>query len=86
MLNKTVLGVVTLAAAAISSTAMADDRGFDTAAGAVVGAAIGAGTGSRNGARIGLGQADGAVLEFDALRFNAWRNQNQRRFGHGHGI
>src|SRR5471032_1242848 len=65
MLNKTVLGVVTLAAAAISSTAMADDRGFDTVAGAVVGAAIGNSTGSRNGALVGglVGAAVGNSID-----------------------
>lgn len=42
-----------VAATAVSSAAMAGDRGVNTAVGAVVGAAIGSSTGHRNGAIVG---------------------------------
>jgi hypothetical protein len=64
MLNKKCFGAALLAAAAVSTTAMADDRGVNTAVGAVVGAAIGHGAGGRNGAIVGgvLGAAVGNSL------------------------
>jgi hypothetical protein len=64
MLNKKCLGAALLAAAAVSTTAMADDRGVNTAVGAVLGAAIGHGAGGRNGAIVGgvLGAAVGNSL------------------------
>ena len=42
LIKKSVVGAVLLAAAAVSTTASADDRGMNTAVGAVLGAAIGA--------------------------------------------
>lgn len=67
MLNKTAVGAVLLAALAISSTAMAADRDFNTAAGAVIGAAIGHNSGGRDGAIVGgiLGAAVGNSLGDD---------------------
>ncbi|MBC7456036.1 MAG: glycine zipper 2TM domain-containing protein [Massilia sp.] len=64
MLNKKCLGAMMLAAALVSSTAMADDRGVNTAFGAVIGAGIGNSTGARNGALIGglLGAAVGSSI------------------------
>jgi hypothetical protein len=61
MLNKKCFGAVLLAAAAVSSTAMAQDRGVNTAMGALVGAAIGGSAGGRDGAIVGgvLGAAVG---------------------------
>jgi Glycine zipper len=61
MLNKKCFGAVLLAAAAVSGTAMAGDRGTNTAVGAVVGAAIGHSAGGRDGAIVGgvLGAAVG---------------------------
>lgn len=53
MFNKKCFGAVLLAAAAVSSTAMASDRGVNTAVGAVVGAAIGHSAGGRDGAIVG---------------------------------
>jgi hypothetical protein len=61
MLNKKCFGAVLLAAAAVSSTtAMAQDRGANTVAGALVGAAIGGAANGRNGALVG--GALGAVV------------------------
>jgi hypothetical protein len=53
MLNKKCFGAVLLAAAAVSSTAMAQDRGANTVVGALAGAAIGGGVGGRDGALVG---------------------------------
>src|SRR4051812_7292379 len=53
MLNKKFMGVALLAAAAVSSSAFAGDRDFNTVAGAVVGAAIGNSAGGRDGAIVG---------------------------------
>ena len=53
MLKKTCFGAVLLAAAAVSTTAMAQDRGVNTAVGALAGAAIGGSVGGRNGAIVG---------------------------------
>lgn len=60
MLNKKCFGAVLLAAAAVSSTAFAQDRGVNTAVGALAGAAIGGSAGGRNGALVGA--AIGAVV------------------------
>ncbi len=60
MLNKKCFGAVLLAAAAVSSTAMASDRGVNTAVGAIAGAAIGGSVGGRDGALVG--GALGAVV------------------------
>jgi hypothetical protein len=64
MLNKKCLGAVLLAATAVSSAAMADDRGMNTAVGAVLGATIGHNGGGRNGAIVGgvLGAAVGNAI------------------------
>jgi surface antigen len=61
MLNKKCLGAALLAAAAVSGTAMAQDRGMNTAVGAVLGAAVGHSAGGRDGAIVGgvLGAAVG---------------------------
>jgi hypothetical protein len=65
MLNKNILGgVMLVAAAAVSSGAMAaGDRDFNTAAGAVIGAAIGSNSGP-NGALVGglVGAAVGNAI------------------------
>jgi len=53
MLNKKCFGAVLLAAAAVSSTAMAQDRGANTVVGALAGAAIGGSAGGRDGALVG---------------------------------
>lgn len=53
MLNIKCLGAVMVAATVFSSTAMANDRGVNTAVGAVIGAAIGHNTGGRDGALVG---------------------------------
>jgi hypothetical protein len=53
MLKNKCIGAMLLAAAAVSSTAMADDRGVNTVVGALAGAAIGGGVGGRNGAIVG---------------------------------
>ena len=53
MLNKKALGAVMVAALTISSAALAGDRDFNTAAGAVIGAAIGHNSGGPEGALIG---------------------------------
>ena len=72
MLNKKCLSAVMLAAAAVSSTAMADDRGVNTAFGAVIGAGIGGSTGGRNGAIIGglLGAAVGSSISTNERSYN----------------
>jgi hypothetical protein len=53
MLNKKCFGAVLLAAAAVSSTAMAQDRGANTVIGALAGAAIGGSAAGRDGALVG---------------------------------
>jgi hypothetical protein len=72
MLNKKCLGAVILAATVVSSTAMADDRGVNTAVGAVIGAAIGHNTGGRNGAIVGgvLGAAVGNSISRNDRSYN----------------
>ena len=60
MLNKKCFGAVLLATAAVSSTALAQDRGANTAIGALAGAAIGGSAGGRDGALVGA--AIGAVV------------------------
>jgi len=61
MLSKKMMGVALLATAAVSTSAFAGDRDFNTVAGAVVGAAIGSSAGGRDGAIVGgvLGAAVG---------------------------
>jgi hypothetical protein len=61
MLKKKCFGLMLLAAAAVSSTAMAQDRGANTIVGALAGGAIGGAVGGRNGAIVGgvLGAAVG---------------------------
>lgn len=62
MSHKKWIGVALLAAAAVSTNAMADNRGVNTALGAVVGAVIGNTVGGQNGAVVGgvLGAVVGA--------------------------
>jgi hypothetical protein len=64
MLNKKWIGAVLLASAAFSTSALADDRGVNTALGAVLGAVIGNSVGGQNGTVIGgvLGAVAGATL------------------------
>jgi hypothetical protein len=64
MLNKKCVGAVILAAMAVSSTAMAQDRGTNTVVGGLLGAAIGHSAGGRDGAIVGgvLGAAVGNSL------------------------
>lgn len=53
MLKNKCIGAMLLAAAAVSTTAMADDRGTNTIVGALAGAAIGGSVGGRDGAFVG---------------------------------
>jgi hypothetical protein len=64
MSNKKIFSAVILAAVAVSSTAMAQDRGANTVVGALIGAAIGHHTGGRDGAIVGgvLGAAVGNAV------------------------
>ena len=80
MLNKKCLSAVMLAAAAVSSTAMADDRGVNTAFGAVIGAGIGGSTGGRNGAIVGglLGAAVGSSISTNERSYNNGSYDNYR--------
>src|SRR5450830_1044080 len=72
MLNKKLLGVVMVAAVAVSSAAVAGDRDFNTVAGAVVGAAIGHSTGGRDGAIVGgvIGAAVGNSISTNDRYYN----------------
>jgi hypothetical protein len=74
MLNKKCFGAVLLAAAAVSSTAMAQDRGANTVIGALAGAAIGGSAGGRDGALVGaaIGAAVGNSVRSDD---NYYRNR-----------
>jgi hypothetical protein len=67
MLSKKLLGVAFLTTAALSSSAFAGDRDFNTVAGAVVGAAIGNSAGGRDGAIVGglVGAAVGNSIRTD---------------------
>ncbi|QNA88845.1 hypothetical protein G4G28_10765 [Massilia sp. Dwa41.01b] len=73
MLNKKCFGAVILAAAAVSPSAFAGDRGVNTAVGAVLGAAIGHSAGGSGGAVVGgvLGAAVG----------NSIGGHDDRRYG-----
>lgn len=64
MLNKRWVAIVVLASAAFSTSAMASDRGVNTALGAVLGAVIGNSVGGQNGTVIGgvIGAVAGASL------------------------
>lgn len=64
MLNRKWIGAVLLAAAAVSTNALADNRGVNTALGAVAGAVVGNVVGGQNGAVIGgvLGAVVGASV------------------------
>ena len=77
MLKSKIVGAVVLAAVAVSPAAMADDRGTNTALGAVVGAAIGASAGGSGGALVGgvLGAAVGnSISTRDDRRYYDNRN------------
>lgn len=77
MLNKKWIGVALLAAAAVSTNALADSRGVNTALGAVAGVVVGNAVGGQNGAVIGgvLGAVVGAsVSDHD-------RHDNRRYYG-----
>ncbi len=71
MLSKKMMGVALLATAAVSSSAFAGDRDFNTVAGAVVGAAIGNSTGGRDGAIVGglVGAAVGNSIRTNDDRY-----------------
>jgi uncharacterized protein YcfJ len=64
MLHKKWIAIAVLASAALSSTAFADNRGINTALGAVVGAVIGNSMGGQNAAVVGgvLGAVVGASV------------------------
>lgn len=72
MLNRKWIGVVLLAAAAVSTTALADNRGVNTALGAVAGAVVGNVVGGQNGAVLGgvLGAVVGASVSDNDRRDN----------------
>jgi hypothetical protein len=79
MFNKKCLGAVILAATAVSSGAMADDRGTNTAVGALLGAAIGHNSGGRDGAIVGgvLGAAVGSAISTNDRSYNAGYYDNR---------
>jgi len=82
MLNKKCFGAVLLAAAAVSSTAMAQDRGANTVIGALAGAAIGGGAGGRDGALVGA--AIGAAVG-NSVRTNDdyyYRDRDRGNYGY----
>jgi hypothetical protein len=81
MLNKKCFGAVLLAAAAVSSTASAQDRGVNTAVGALVGAAIGGSAAGRDGAIVGgvLGAAVGSSVRTDDDYY--YRNRGAYAYG-----
>jgi uncharacterized protein YcfJ len=62
MLHKKLIGIALIASAAVSTTAFADNRGVNTALGAVVGAVIGNSIGGQDAAIVGgvLGAVVGA--------------------------
>lgn len=72
MLNKYTLGAALLAAAAVGPAALAGERDFNTAAGAVIGAAIGGNNGGRDGAIVGglVGAAIGGSLATNERPYN----------------
>ena len=53
MLHKKLIGIALIASAAVSTTAFADNRGVNTALGAVVGAVIGNSIGGQDAAIVG---------------------------------
>lgn len=85
MLSKKWIGMALLAAAAVSTNAMADNRGVNTALGAVAGAVVGNVVGGQNGALIGgvLGAVVGASVSdhdrrdryYDGRRYSNVRYQ-----------
>lgn len=83
MLNKKWVGIVVLASAAFSTSAMASDRGVNTALGAVLGAVIGNSVGGQNGTVIGgvIGAVAGA--SFSSHDDRDYRRQSQAYGGHG---
>jgi hypothetical protein len=80
MLNKKCFGAVLLAAAAVSSTAMAQDRGANTVIGALAGAAIGGGAAGRDGALVGA--AIGAAVG-NSVRTNDDYYRNRGNYAYG---
>jgi hypothetical protein len=81
MLNKKCFGAVLLAAAAVSSTAMAQDRGANTVIGALAGAAIGGSAAGRDGALVGaaIGAAVGNSVRTDDDYY--YRNRGNYAYG-----
>jgi len=85
MLKKKCIGAMLLAAAAVSTTAMADDRGLNTVVGALAGAAIGGSVGGRDGAFVGgaIGAAVGnSVRTNDDYYYN---NRGNRGYAYSNG-
>lgn len=85
MLNKKWVGIAVLASAAFSTSAMANDRGVNTALGAVLGAVIGNSVGGQNGTVIGgvIGAVAGASLSsHDDRDGRGYRRQSQA-YGYG---
>lgn len=82
MLNKKWISIAVLASAAFSTSAMASDRGVNTALGAVLGAVIGNSVGGQNGTVIGgvIGAVAGASLSSHDDR--DYRRQSQA-YGYG---
>lgn len=78
MLHKKWIGIALLATAAVSTTASANDRGINTALGAVVGAVIGNSFGGQDAAIIG--GVLGAVVGASASGHNDDRNYG-RNYG-----
>jgi hypothetical protein len=81
MLNKKCFGAVLLAAAAVSSTAMAQDRGANTVVGALAGAAIGGGVGGRDGALVGA--AIGAAVGNSVRTNNDYYYRDRGNYAYG---
>src|SRR6478609_8028690 len=81
MLNKKCFGAVLLAAAAVSSTAMAQDRGANTVIGALAGAAIGGGAAGRNGALVGA--AIGAAVGNSVRTNDDYYYRNRGNYAYG---
>lgn len=77
MLHKKWIGIALLATAAVSTTASANDRGINTALGAVVGAVIGNSFGGQDAAIIG--GVLGAVLGASASGHNDERNYGRHQ-------
>jgi hypothetical protein len=83
MLNKKCFGAVLLAAAAVSSTAMAQDRGANTVIGALAGAAIGGSAAGRDGALVGA--AIGAAVGNSVRTNDDYYYRDRGNYGYSNG-